>query len=78
MKVSVGMKDTYLRTVLDLATDSMEMINIPFEKEGEGRRKKEKEKKKEREQTEGEGEGKEGREETEFTCELKVLINLPF
>lgn len=77
MKVSVGMKDTYLCTVLDLATDSTEMINTPFEKEGEGRRKKEKEKK-EREQTEGEGEGKEGREETEFTCELKVLINLPF
>lgn len=47
MKVSVGMEDTYLCTVLDLATDSMEMINTPFEKEGEGKRgKKEKNRKK--------------------------------
>lgn len=38
MKVSVRMEDTYLCTVLDWATYSMEMINTLLEKEGEGKR----------------------------------------
>lgn len=40
MKVSVRMEDTYFSTVLDLLTDSVEMISMPFEKEGERKRKK--------------------------------------
>lgn len=36
LKVSVGIKDTYLCTVLDLVIDSVGMVNAPFEKEGEG------------------------------------------
>lgn len=35
LKVSVGIKDTYLCTVLDLVIDSVGMVNAPFE-EGEG------------------------------------------